>query len=209
MTNTGHDARKEPQASFVMSNPQKAVDYAYRAVHLTAVTAKKIAARVLRQARRPRLLELVLERRPAGPHRGPTLPRRLRRHRRQRAMGRSDRLHDRRDVEPAGAGRRADSAREARACRRARDGEVRQGRRTGRRPHRRPPRCEFDPARDVPACAAGADSPQCLTAAQAATFKKIYDGPSSGGRPYFPGFMPAAKPSAPGQTEPRRVAGST
>src|SRR5580698_3792800 len=41
-TNTGHDARKEPGASFVMSNPQKAIDYAYRAVHLTATTAKDI-----------------------------------------------------------------------------------------------------------------------------------------------------------------------
>ena len=41
-TNTGHDSRKEPGGSFVMSNPQKAVDYAYRAVHLTAVTTKAI-----------------------------------------------------------------------------------------------------------------------------------------------------------------------
>ncbi|MBN2318505.1 MAG: tannase/feruloyl esterase family alpha/beta hydrolase, partial [Acidobacteria bacterium] len=42
-TNTGHDSRKEPGATFVLSNPQKAIDYAYRAVHLTAVTAKNIA----------------------------------------------------------------------------------------------------------------------------------------------------------------------
>jgi hypothetical protein len=41
-TNTGHDARKEPGASFVMSNPAKAIDYAYRAVNLTAVTTKGI-----------------------------------------------------------------------------------------------------------------------------------------------------------------------
>ena len=41
-TNTGHDSRKEPGASFVMSNPAKAIDYAYRAVNLTAVTAKGI-----------------------------------------------------------------------------------------------------------------------------------------------------------------------
>src|SRR5579862_4891656 len=41
-TNTGHDAKKEPGASFVMSNPEKATDYAYRAVHLTAKTAKDI-----------------------------------------------------------------------------------------------------------------------------------------------------------------------
>src|SRR3954462_15425829 len=36
-TNTGHDSRKEPGGTFVLSNPQKAIDYAYRAVHLTAV----------------------------------------------------------------------------------------------------------------------------------------------------------------------------
>jgi len=44
-TNTGHDAKKEPQATFVLSNPQKAIDYAYRAVHVTATTAKDIAGR--------------------------------------------------------------------------------------------------------------------------------------------------------------------
>src|SRR4029450_12107281 len=42
-TNTGHDNRKEPSGSFILSNPQKAIDYAYRAVHVTADTAKKIA----------------------------------------------------------------------------------------------------------------------------------------------------------------------
>src|SRR5579862_2336714 len=41
-TNTGHDSRKEPSGSFILSNPQKAIDYAYRAVHLTAVTTKDI-----------------------------------------------------------------------------------------------------------------------------------------------------------------------
>ncbi len=35
-TNTGHDVRKEPGGSFILSNPQKALDYAYRAVHVTA-----------------------------------------------------------------------------------------------------------------------------------------------------------------------------
>jgi feruloyl esterase len=52
-----------------------------------------------------------------------------------------------------------------------------------------PRRCDFDPARDVPICPAGSDTAQCLTAAQAGTFKKIYGGAMSGGKPYFPGFM--------------------
>jgi feruloyl esterase len=41
-TNTGHDAAREPLAAFA-STPQKVVDFAYRAVHVTAVTAKRIA----------------------------------------------------------------------------------------------------------------------------------------------------------------------
>src|ERR1700733_684530 len=41
-TNTGHDARKEASGTFVLSNPQKAIDYAWRAVHLTAATTKDI-----------------------------------------------------------------------------------------------------------------------------------------------------------------------
>jgi feruloyl esterase len=41
-TNTGHDAATEPLGTFA-SNPQKFLDYAYRAVHVTALTAKRIA----------------------------------------------------------------------------------------------------------------------------------------------------------------------
>ncbi|HEX2444983.1 MAG TPA: tannase/feruloyl esterase family alpha/beta hydrolase [Vicinamibacterales bacterium] len=40
-TNTGHDAAREPLATFA-SNPQKLADYAYRAVHVTAMTAKTV-----------------------------------------------------------------------------------------------------------------------------------------------------------------------
>ncbi len=41
-TNTGHDASREPLASFA-AHPQKLADYAYRAVHVTAVTARTLA----------------------------------------------------------------------------------------------------------------------------------------------------------------------
>ncbi|MBI3514203.1 MAG: tannase/feruloyl esterase family alpha/beta hydrolase [Proteobacteria bacterium] len=43
-TNTGHDAQREPLATFAVS-VQKTIDYAFRAVHLTAVTAKQVATR--------------------------------------------------------------------------------------------------------------------------------------------------------------------
>src|SRR6185369_7660629 len=42
-TNTGHDAATEPVASFAV-NAQKRIDYAFRAVHLTATEGKRIAA---------------------------------------------------------------------------------------------------------------------------------------------------------------------
>jgi len=41
-TNTGHDAAVEPLGTFAVSR-QKFLDYAYRAVHVTAVTAKHLA----------------------------------------------------------------------------------------------------------------------------------------------------------------------
>ena len=41
-TNTGHDAAREPLATFAAS-PQKLIDYAYRAVHVSALTAKQLA----------------------------------------------------------------------------------------------------------------------------------------------------------------------
>jgi Tannase and feruloyl esterase len=41
-TNTGHDGAAEPLAAFA-SSPQKVVDYAFRAVHVTALTAKALA----------------------------------------------------------------------------------------------------------------------------------------------------------------------
>ena len=43
-TNTGHDATREPLGTFAVDRA-KLIDYAFRAVHLTAVTAKRIAAR--------------------------------------------------------------------------------------------------------------------------------------------------------------------
>lgn len=48
-TNTGHDAQTEPGASFAFNNEQKLIDYAYRAVDLTADTAKAVATQYYAQ----------------------------------------------------------------------------------------------------------------------------------------------------------------
>ena len=42
-TNTGHDARAEPLASFAAASYAKTVDYAFRAVHETVLAAKRLA----------------------------------------------------------------------------------------------------------------------------------------------------------------------
>lgn len=41
-TNTGHDAEREPLASFAV-NQQKLLDYAFRSLHVTAETAKRVS----------------------------------------------------------------------------------------------------------------------------------------------------------------------
>ena len=54
--------------------------------------------------------------------------------------------------------------------------------------------CPFDPARDVAKCAGG-DGPECFTSAQIDALKKIYGGPhDSKGRPIFFGELPGSEP---------------
>ena len=43
-TDTGHDAARYPLATFAYNNRDGEIDYAYRAVHLTAVSVKELIA---------------------------------------------------------------------------------------------------------------------------------------------------------------------
>jgi hypothetical protein len=61
-----------------------------------------------------------------------------------------------------------------------------------------PRRCAFDPARDLPKCAADTDGPACFTGAQIEALKKIYDGVrNSKGKLIFPGQPLGAEVLAP------------
>lgn len=51
-----------------------------------------------------------------------------------------------------------------------------------------PRKCDFQPARDLPRCEAGADRPDCFTAAQAGALEKIYAEVKSQGKTIFPGW---------------------
>jgi hypothetical protein len=196
-TNTGHDARKEPGATFVLSNPKKAIDYAYRAVHLTATTAKEITKDyygkavsraywnscsnggrqgLLEAQRFPEDFDGIVANAPWVDQTGFTIGAMWN----QKALS-EEALKDA-PVTPAKlalvAGKVMDKCD---AIDGLKDGLIDD-----------PRKCDFDPARDVPACTA-ADAPDCLTAPQAAAIAKVYSGPMSNGKPFFPGYMPGSE----------------
>lgn len=51
-----------------------------------------------------------------------------------------------------------------------------------------PRRCDFRPSRDLPKCADGAENSECFTAAQISTLEKIYNDVQSNGKRFFPGW---------------------
>jgi len=188
-TNTGHDAGKEPSGTFVLSNPQKAIDYAYRAVHLTAVTAKAVAteyyARPVERAywnscsnggrqglieaqRYPDDFDGIVANAPWVEQTGFTVG----------AVWNQRAVTD----NPLSADKLALVAKRVMATCDAVDGLA-----DGLIDD--PRNCVFDPAKDVPSCPAGSNSAECLTPGEAGTFAKIYGGVVSGGKPWFPGFM--------------------
>ena len=188
-TNTGHDSKKEPQATFILSNPQKAIDYAYRAVHLTAVTAKRIAAEyygqpvahaywnscsnggrqgLIEAQRFPGDFDGIVANAPWVDYTGFVVAAIWN----QRALSEAPVSNEKLAMVAAKVMAKCDRI-DGLA-----DGLIDD-----------PRRCDFDPTRDLPTCAAGTDSADCVTPAQASALKKVYDGPVSGGRPYFPGFM--------------------
>jgi hypothetical protein len=190
MTDTGHDAAKETGASFVMSNPQKAIDYAYRAVHVTASTAKTIANAyygspvkyaywnscsnggrqgLLEAQRYPYDFDGIVAVAPWVDQTGFTIG----------ALWNQQALDD----VPLSAGKLkllADSVmQKCDAVDGLSDALIDD-----------PRACDFVVARDVQACAAGTDNDSCLTPTQAEAIQKVYDGPrDSSGKQLFPGFM--------------------
>ena len=192
-TNTGHDARKEPGATFVLSNPQKATDYAYRAVHLTAITAKSITAQyyarpishaywnscsnggrqgLIEAQRFPEDFDGLVVNAPWVDQTGFTIG----------AMWNQKAL----SVAPLTPAKLALLASKVMERCDALDG-LKDGLIDD------PRKCDFDARRDVPSCPPGADGPECLTAAQADTVMKIYGGPRAAGKSLFPGYMPGSE----------------
>jgi feruloyl esterase len=196
-TNTGHDARKEPGGKFVLSNPQKAVDYAYRAVHLTAITAKAIAARyyarpvtrsywnscsnggrqgLIEAQRYPEDFDGLIVNAPWVDQTGYTLGQLWN----QQAVSEAKLTAGKLALLSAKVMDKCD------AIDGVKDGLIDD-----------PRKCAFDARRDVPACPAGTDTDACLTAPQAGAIMKVYSGPRGGGRALFPGYMPGSEAVVP------------
>lgn len=192
-TNTGHDSRKEPGGSFVLSNPQKAIDYAYRAVHVTATTAKGMAKRyykrpvqraywnscsnggrqgLIEAQRYPKDFDGLLVNAPWVDQTGFTLGAMWN----QRAVTKAPLTAAKLALLAGRVMERCD------ALDGLKDGLIDD-----------PRRCDFDAHRDVPACEAGTDAASCLTPAQADAVMQVYRGPMSQGKPLFPGFMPGSE----------------
>ena len=185
-TDTGHDAARYPLASFAYDNRDGEIDYAYRAVHLTAVEAKALIAEYYG---RPADHDYWLGCSTGG---------------RQGLMS-AQRFPEDFDGIVAGApvldftNTQIGGLWFSRAMREhpltlekiARVGEAvypacdgLDGLEDGLIDD--PRQCRFDPRADYPRCE-GADGVDCLTEGQAATLAKIYGGVVSRGEPYFPG----------------------
>ncbi len=179
-TDTGHNAKKEAPGVFAQRNPPAAIDYAYRAVHLTVDTAKRIAntyyaMRVQRaywnscsnggrqgliEAQRyPADFDGIVANAPWVDQTGFTIGAIWN----ERALSEGPAtLIDKLPLVTRRAMEKCDKL-DGLA-----DGLIDD-----------PRQCDFDPARDVPE----------LTPAEAATLKKIYGGVVSNGKPFFPGYM--------------------
>jgi feruloyl esterase len=198
LTNTGHDAQKEPGASFVMSNPQKAIDYAYRAVHLTAVTAKGITADyyqkpikysywnscsnggrqgLIEAQRYPEDFDGIIANAPWLDQTGFTIGAMWN----QKALSEAPVTAEKMTLVAERVMAKCDDIDGLK------DGLIDD-----------PRKCDFNPAKDVPACKEGEDNPDCLTFAQADAIAKVYQGPMSNGKKIFPGFMPGSEAIMPG-----------
>lgn len=199
-TNTGHDSRKEPGGTFVLSNPQKAIDYAYRAVHVTATTAKAITAQyyakpvarsywnscsnggrqgLIEAQRYPEDFDGLVINAPWVSQTGFTIGALWN----QQAISGTSLTPGKLNALATKVMEKCD------AIDGLKDGVIDD-----------PRRCDFDATKDMPACGASGTnggSAECLTAPEAEAINKIYRGPqTSKGKSIFPGFMPGSE--APG-----------
>lgn len=191
-TNTGHDARDEPLATFAV-NRQKLLDYAFRSLHVTAEAGKKITAAYFgakpsrsyfqgcstggRQAlilaqRFPEDFDGIVAGAPVLNFSGTMASYACR----EQALM----------AAPVPYSKLALLAERIYALCDGKDG-LEDGLIDD------PRRCNFQPARDLPRCAPGADDAKCFTDAQLGALEKIYGDLHARGKRFFPGWPAGAE----------------
>ena len=197
-TNTGHDRRAEPLASFALNNRQKEIDFGFRAVHLTIQTAKELTAlyygreadytywdscstggrQGLMEAQRfPEDFDGIIVGAPVVDHTTSEIWGAWN----AKALEEAPISLEQIGLVAEAVYDRCDSL---------------DGLEDGLLDD--PRICDFDPARDLPRCA-GSDSDGCFSDAQVATLQKIYGGVVSRGTTLFPGVPLGAEASPPGR----------
>jgi feruloyl esterase len=195
-TNTGHDSSVEPLGAFAV-NRQKLLDYAFRSLHTTAETGKRVAAAYY--GSRP--LRSYFEGCSTGG---------------RQALILAQRFPEDFDGIVAGApvlnfsGTMVGYVKMAQALAAApipfgklallaeriyAHCDEKDGLKDGLIDD--PRRCDFRPARDLPACAAGTDDAGCFTQGQIGTLEKIYGDVMVGGKRFFPGWPVGAEVAGP------------
>ena len=206
-TNTGHDAAVEALGTFA-SSPQKFLDYAYRSVHVTGLTAKTILERYyagaqqhsyfdgcstggrqgLISARRfPEDLDGIVAGAPVLNFSGTMISYAAI----QRAL--EEAPLDSAKVKVLGNAVYA----KCDAVDGLRDGVIDD-----------PRRCAFSPASDLPLCPNDVDGAACFTAGQIRALDTIYGSVKRNNAEFFPGWPVGAEVGATGQVELRQAAGS-
>ena len=191
-TNTGHDNAQEPLGTFAV-NRQKLLDYAFRSLHVTADSAKRIASEYYgarpsrsyfegcstggRQAlilaqRFPEDFDGIVAGAPVLNFTG--------------TMIGYTKMAQAFAAAPIPYAKLATLAARINAHCDERDG-LKDGLIDD------PRRCDFRPARDLPKCAEGADNVDCFTAGQVGTLEKIYSDLIVQGKRFYPGWPVGAE----------------
>lgn len=191
-TNTGHDAAAESLASFA-ANTQKLVDYAFRAVHETAVTAKRIVRAFYDRAASYAYFDgcstggrqgLMSAQRYPGDFDGIVVGAPVLNFTDSVLAG----LWNARALSAAPISQ-AKMSLAAQAIYRKCD--ARDGLEDGLIDD--PRRCNFDPAADLPKCTGDREEDGCFTVAQIGALKSVYGGMMSNGKAHFPGLLPGTE----------------
>ena len=192
-SNTGHDATTEPLAAFAAS-PQKVIDYAFRAVHVTAVTAKTLLQNYYASGPRRSYFDGCS----TGGRQGLIAAQRFPDDFDGIVVGApvlnfsGTMIGYAKDQKALAAGPLgADAIKtvgdavvaKCDALDGVKDGVVDD-----------PRRCPFTPASDIPRCSGETAAPGCLTAAQLHSVETIYAPLTRNGQTFFPGWPVGAEP---------------